>query len=890
MFAAARCVDRNVAMKLTVWGDAMPVTLLDPALQPRFVNHLAKSPIIDVRAGGALALTAQQSLASMGLVDPLTGLPLATVVWGYGTDAPSASDPHHPGMGNAGYGGPTILASANVPIQVQWQNALPTDLAGGHLLPLDMSIHMAEAGHGASAPMDHTLIPTVVHLHGAHVAASSDGHPDQWITQDPNVKGTTAQLDTYTYDNSQEAATLWYHDHAMGYTRLNLFAGLAGTYVIEDQNRLNLIAAGALPTTLGAYDTLLMVQDKSFTADGQLYFPGRAADDPLPGTYDPISGLYETVGDGLPADYLARGGTYPTAVPEYYGDFILVNGQAWPHAHVEQSDYLYRMVNGSDSRFFVLQLDNPNVKVTLVGGDGGLMPTARVIMDGDGIQEQGEQLVLAPGDRVELLFDFSKLAVGDAATLLNVGPAMEPFKGMNPDGTLFIAGAATAEDSTGQILQFKVRDNAAATAEFHSTLVDGTVLNAAYVEKLEAAAARTRKLALFEGEDAFGRIHPLLGLAEDSYDINGKVIKAGPLSWEMPITEAPKLGDTEVWEVFNYTEDAHPVHLHLVQYQVLGRYLISETDLDGDGYLNDLGAEIPLYPEDKGNQDTVWVGPGEALKIISTWDRPGEYVWHCHILSHEDHTMMRPLQVINTIDGAARGETLNGTSDIDRISAGKGNDTVNAGDGDDWIVASVRDGNDRYYGGLGADTLDLSAITGDVNVMLEQIVRGRIVATGFASGDQIGADKLYSIENLIGGAGNDQLSGNGEGNYLAGGAGRDVINGLGGDDMIMGGAGNDRLSGGAGADGFIYYRDPNENTFNFGRDTISGFDALSATHDVIMLDNRMWASFDDMMAAGAITQQGRNVVIAYDSDNSITLTGVQLTDLVANAPDVFGFG
>lgn len=861
----------------------MGVTLLDPALQPRFVNHLLKPEVLDLRLGGAIALTAQQSIASMGLYDSVTGLPLQTTVWGYGANAPAWIDPHHPGNGSAGYGGPTILASTDVPIQVTWANALPTDLPGGHLLPLDLSIHTAHSGLGAQ-PMGHSLIPTVAHLHGGHTAASSDGHPNAWITQDPMVKGTPDQPDYYTYDNSQEAATLWYHDHAMGFTRVNVFAGLAGAYVIEDQNRLNLVAAGALPATLGVFDTMLIVQDKSFKADGALYFPGAAPDDPIPGTYDPVTGTYETVADGLPPDYLALGGAYPSAVPEYFGDFILVNGQAWPHAHVEQSDYVFRLLNGSDSRFFVLQLDDPNVKVTLIGGDGGLMPTAKVIMDGDGVQEVGEQIVLAPGDRVELLFSFSNVPVGGAVQLLNVGPAFEPFKGVNPDGTLNIAAAATIADSVGQIMQFKVRDQLAPTDQFYSNIVDGSVLNDAYVAKLESSAIRARKLALFEGVDEFGRIHPQLGLAEDAVDINGRPIKAGPLMWEQPITEAPKLGDTEVWEVFNYTEDAHPVHLHLVQYQVLGRFKISPIDIDGDGYLNDLGEQIPLYPEDMGNQDTVWVGPGEALKIISTWDRPGEFVWHCHILSHEDHTMMRPLQVINTVAGSRVADTLVGTGGMDEITGGRGNDLIDAGAGDDRFVAMLRDGNDRYDGGLGADTLDLSAITTETKVLLGTNVWGK------AAGDQIGADRLFSIENVIGGAGNDEIIGNADQNLLSGGGGRDAVNGGAGNDTIIGGAGSDRLTGGAGADSFIYFREAGQNAFNFGRDVITDFDAISPSHDLLVIDNRMFASFADMLALNAIIQVGGNVVINYDANNSITLANVQLADLAAHAADIFLFG
>jgi spore coat protein A, manganese oxidase len=862
----------------------MATMLLNPALQPRFVNHLSKPPVIDARSGGIYVITAQQSVTTLGLFDPITGEPLLTTVWGYGIDTPMSTDPHHPGEGTAGYGGPMILASSGVPIQVKWDNALPTNLPGGHLLPLDTSIHMAHTGHGGSTDPNHTLIPTVVHLHGGHVAASSDGHPDAWITQDPLVRGTPTQPEYYTYDNSQEAATLWYHDHAMGFTRLNLFAGLAGTYMIEDANKRNLIAAGVLPETLGDFDTPLMIQDKSFTADGQLYFPGASPDDPIPGTYDPVTGTWETVADGLPPDYVERGGTYPTTLPEYFGDFILVNGQAWPHTHVEQSDYVYHIVNGSDSRFYVLQLSDANVEVMLIGGDGGLMPTAMMIMDGDGIQEEGEQIVLAPGDRVDLMFDFSNMSVGESIQLLNVGPAFEPFKGLNPDGTLNIATAATTDDSTGQIMEFRVRDELAVTDEFHSTITDGMVLNPNYTEIDPDSAVRTRKLGLFEGEDQFGRIHPLLGLAEDSVDINGRPIKAGPLSWEMPITEAPKLGDTEIWEVFNNTEDAHPVHLHLVQYQVLGRYKISETDLNGDGYLNDLGDAIPLYPEDLGNQDTVWVGPGEALRVIANWDRPGEYVWHCHILSHEDHTMMRPVQVINTVDGTTRSDRLFGTNDVDQITGGRGNDTVRAGGDNDIIVATLRDGDDRYYGDLGSDTFDFSDLTAAVEVRL-----GNNSEAGSASGDQIGEDRLYSIENVLAGAGNDTITGNNAENFLSGGAGRDVISGGAGSDRILGGVGNDRMTGGAGSDTFMFYREVGATSINFGRDIITDFDVRSMNHDVIEIDNRIFASFDQMLTDNAIAQRGRDVVITYDNDNSITLRSVSLSALQANADSVFLF-
>jgi len=441
--------------------------------------------------------------------------------------------------------------------------------------------------------------------------------------------------------------------------RLNVYAGLAGEYFIEDQNRRDLVTAGVLPETLGAHETSLMITDRSFTSDGQLYYPGASASDPLPGTA-------AVVGDILPPDYEALGGTFPTAVPEYYGDFIMVNGTAWPHAHVAQGQEMFDLLNGSDSRFYTFRLDNPWVKVTIVGTDGGLLPKPITVIDGDGTDGPGEQITMAPGDRLQLMFDFSNVPVGGKVHLLNVGAAFEPFKGFTPDGTLspgyddlgnpVPVVAATTADSVGQIMEFKV----AAATPWHSTMTDDTVLNPGYVTMSPADASVTRKLGVFETTDQFGRIMPMIGTAEERPDFTG-TMHLGGLGWDAPVTEFVQLGATEIWEFYNTTADAHPMHIHLGEYQVLARYQISATDTNGDGvvidgYNNDLGdlidtrADLPgiqnLYPEDTGNQDTVWVGPGEVLQVIAKFDRPGSYVWHCHILSHEDHDMMRPLTVL----------------------------------------------------------------------------------------------------------------------------------------------------------------------------------------------------------------------------------------------------
>jgi spore coat protein A, manganese oxidase len=637
-------------------------TLLSAPTAIAFSSHLSTPYIIDARVGGSYMLQAVQTSVDLGLVelgifDPAITDVLTTVYAYQLVDVATGAvitTTHVHGTTSTitDVLNPTFLTSSNMPINVTWMNMLPI---GPHLLPYDASIMMSMGMGGMADP---GMTPMVVHLHGAHAASIYDGYPTSTLMpMDPNMTGMTPammalSMDTYTYDNSQQATMMWYHDHSLGLTRLNVYAGLEGSYIIEDANRLALNATGVLPTTLGANDISLIIADRSFTADGQLYFPGAAPTDPLPGTNG------GTVADVLPPNYTDLGGQFPTAVPEYYGDFIMVNNTAWPHAHVALGDMMFDLVNGSDSRFYTLKLDNANVKVTLVGVDGGLLNKPIVVMDGDGVDEQGEQIIFAPGDRLQLMFDFSKLASGDKVHLLNTGAAFEPFKGIDGNGQLrpgddgAVIGATLA-DSVGQIMEFKVNPTLAA---WHSTMTENTVLNNQIPAVDFTQVSVTRKLGIYELADNFGRIMPIIGTAEHKLDAFS-VDQFGPLGWDKPVTELVQLGATEVWEFYNTTADAHPIHMHLGQYQVLGRYAISDSDLNNDGIIgNDFGDLLDmrldvdgtqnLLPEDTGLQDTVWVGPGEAMKVIMTFDRPGDYVWHCHILSHEDHDMMRPIKVL----------------------------------------------------------------------------------------------------------------------------------------------------------------------------------------------------------------------------------------------------
>lgn len=625
-----------------------------------FTNDLPIPDVIDTAKRSNITIQVREFEQFLGLYDD-EGHKLYTTVWGYMAG----------GLG--GYPGPTIVAYQGNPVTIRWQNKLPVD---GHLLPVDTTIHIAEP---IRRPLEAGFIPIVTHLHAGHNLAAFDGTPEQWFTQSrsgpggtgPRETGSDFVSSTMQYMNDQHSATLWYHDHALGITRLNVYAGLAGFYLLQDSQRLQLQSEGVLPS--GSYDLGMAIQDRAFTADGQLYYPAYK-NDPLPGTED-------TVGSVVPQEfYDAYGENAPSIVPEFFGDTILVNGMAWPNLDVAAGDYEFRLLNGSDSRFYVLSVSDPNVAVYLVGTDGGLLPHAMTISDGDGIQEAGEFLVLAPGDRVELVFDFSKLSAGETVRLLNSGPTFEPFKGVTADGLLLgDAEAATPDDPVGNIMQFTITSS---LTPFDAQLFDdgSPVTLAANFVNLAAdldhngiadAATNIRNLGLFEGVEEYGRVTPMLGKAEPgtiTTDDEDVAANFGPLSYNAPVTETPLLGSTEQWNLFNFTADSHPIHVHLVLYQVVEKHEIFFQDEDENGIPDDttgdglvsygygsspdygtadiwIGDAIPLRPEETGWQDTVEIDPGTMMSIVATFDLPGEYVWHCHILSHEDNEMMRPFVV-----------------------------------------------------------------------------------------------------------------------------------------------------------------------------------------------------------------------------------------------------
>lgn len=463
------------------------------------------------------------------------------------------------------YPGPTFEVNRYEKVKVKWINNLPLS---PHLLPVDTTVH----GAGPDTPP----VRSVVHLHGGHVPPESDGYPEAWFTQGFSTVGPHFTTEVYEYPNQQQASTLWYHDHALGITRLNVYTGLAGFYIIRDSYENSL----RLPS--GPYEIPLVIQDRTFNSDGSLYYP-TAPENAPPGIPD------------------------PSVVPEFFGDTILVNGKVWPYVEVEPRKYRFRVLNGSNSRFYNMTFSTQNGAQSpywcQIGTDGGFLSRPVSLTE----------LLLAPAERADIIVDFSNLQ-GQTLSLTN--NASTPYPTGNP----------VDPDTTGQILQFRVTLPLSGkdTSVIPKRLFPVTPIP-------QALARKTRDLTLMEHTDQYGRLMMML---------NNQM-------WEDPITEDPKINSIEIWQLINLTMDTHPIHLHLVQFQILNR-----QPFDMDWYMNNkeirfTGPAVLPDPNEAGWKDTVRANPGELTRIIMRFSGyTGLYVWHCHILEHEDYDMMRPYQVI----------------------------------------------------------------------------------------------------------------------------------------------------------------------------------------------------------------------------------------------------
>jgi spore coat protein A len=567
-----------------------------------------------------------------------------TTVWGYGPAGGPPSSFHSPSF--------TVEVKQCECVCVTWMNDLVDDTGAylPHLLPVDQTLHWANPPGPPDTrgfdPAPYTgPVPLVTHVHGAHVKPTSDGYPEAWYlpaaTNIPDgyfTRGThygtvvpaPEGAALFQYPNDQRPTTLWYHDHALGMTRLNVYAGLAGFWLIRGPCESSLGLPGPAPR-LGDcpgtryYEIPLAIQDRSFQTNGELFYPdNRAFFEGLnqPGAPPQFPGegtltipfIPDPACAGQPSDIA------PTWNPEFFGNTIMVNGRTWPYLEVEKRRYRFRILNGCGARFLILRFAN-GLPFYQIGSDGGFLPEVVPL----------EQLLLGPAERADVLVDFTGVPTDTSILLQNLGPD-EPYSGMAFEP----ANPAT----TGRVMMFRV---VPATGPDTSTPPDalqlpalgklGTTTNTRHISLNEADSDSVFAAILSDGSitldcvdgTAFGPQAALLGTIADGTNT--------PLPWMADITENPALDSVEEWAIHNYTMDAHPIHLHLVQFQVLER--VTNDGLPG-------GVSRLPEPGEMGRKDTVIAYPGEVTRIKAKFDVAGLYVWHCHILEHEDNEMMRP--------------------------------------------------------------------------------------------------------------------------------------------------------------------------------------------------------------------------------------------------------
>ncbi|MEO8626188.1 MAG: multicopper oxidase domain-containing protein [Candidatus Limnocylindrales bacterium] len=739
-----------------------PQQPLSPHAIPQFIEPL---PVLDAMGGTIATVDGTHSVKLRMCEFRADVLPAGvklssgrayrgTWVWGYLPDrtrnpTTTCADLVDAASGGSGvvdtFIGPVVLAQRGIPTKMTWVNDLPT-ASTTHVLAYrystDQTLHWADPLHdgagdcamsereppayGSRCAQNYSgAIPAVPHLHGGEVPAAIDGGPDAWFTSDGAHHGHAYYtLDpvrdapnsaVYRYPNSQSAAPLWFHDHTLGATRLNVYAGLAGGYLIADP-------AQRLPTGLAPFGLQrgssadatipLVIQDRMFDSHGQLYFP---ADNGRGGPYSPNP-------------------DHPYWVPEFMGDTILVNGKAWPYLNVEPKRYRFLFLNGSNARTYDLRLADPvsgnsGPPVWVIAGDGGyLNRPARV-----GSSATAKGLVIMPGERYEAIVDFA-----------GYGPGIVGPNGRTYSGKWILRNAANAPYPTGEPVD---RATTARVMEFVVGRCRSGNCGAADTSYNPATRSRLRTpMVRLDDDPTVDRVRELtlnevMGPAQNTVDpVTGRTVAypGGPLEVLLNNTEYmggetarvygdftrvkdggsatyysefPREGQTELWEIVNLTADAHPIHLHLVQFQVLDR-----QKLDLDAYLSAYeaafpgGSYIPAFgpPQDyraarnplgggkyggnpdvdalgangrsayllgqskaprsyeSGWKDTIIAPPGTVTRLLVRWaptdlaaqtapraaffafspDGGHGYVWHCHIIDHEDNEMMRPFSVI----------------------------------------------------------------------------------------------------------------------------------------------------------------------------------------------------------------------------------------------------
>ncbi|MHB8124575.1 MAG: multicopper oxidase family protein [Desulfitobacteriaceae bacterium] len=594
---------------------------LDPNTIPKFVNQLVIPPVFEPTVVKDPCTGKVKSHNYRVAISQFTQQILPeefseTTVWGYGSKV------RDPKTGEIisdfrSTPGPTFEAVRHIPINVQWIN----NLTEPYSLAVDPTIHWADPNKMGMPmppfppfppgfPLAQSPVPIVTHLHGGETEPPSDGYPEAWFTAGEAITGPDYVKSLYHYVNDQEPTTLWYHDHALGLTRLNVYMGLAGFYLLRDPHNPLDEKHSKLPH--GKYEIPIVIQDRSFYDDGSLLFPNNGVNPDI----------------------------HPYWRPAFIGNTIMVNGKVWPNLDVKPRQYRFRILNGSNTRFYNLAFSN-QMPFMQIGTDGGYLPKPVQLVS----------LLISPGERADILVDFSQLSPDTKLILTNTANA--PF----PNGN------APDPETTGQIMQFTVLNKPA--------VIPPPLPKVLNVLSPLKRNGKIRTLTLMVVGDPTKPLELLL---------DGQ-------KWNAPVSELPLVGATEDWQLVNLTRGAHPIHLHLVQFRLVSRqdflaakYAKDWLALNGqppfdhptkvlpvESYLLDGPVNSPAHED--GWKDTIQAYPGQVTTIRARFapqdvivsvpginqfpfdpaTEPG-YVWHCHILDHEDNEMMRPYKVRNPLE------------------------------------------------------------------------------------------------------------------------------------------------------------------------------------------------------------------------------------------------
>jgi len=646
-------------------GGTLPLDSL-----PKFQTPLLIPPVMPtagtiVARGGKKVDYYEISMRQISQQILPAGFP-STTVWGYGAVA-SASK-----RGLLLHNAPslTIEAKWDRPVRVKWINGLVDEFGHAlpHLLPVDPTLHWAnppggEEDRDSRPSFDATPVayggpvPMVTHVHGAiGVGDESDGYPEAWylpatddIPAGYATKGTWYDFfagkaaagfgaawgpgfATFQYPNDQRASTIWYHDHTLGMTRLNVYAGPAGFFlirggpdgddaVLDSRSGATAVLPGPAPKANDEfpgnktyYEIPIAVQDRSFNEDGSLFYPDTRE------VFDDI------VGDLIPA-----GDFSPIWNPEFFGNTLIANGNTWPFQVVEKRRYRLRFLNGCQSRFLILDFSRiPGVEVWQIGNEGGFLATpVNLSAAHDGC------LLMGLAERADLIVDFTHVPEG-SFILGNVGPD-EPFRGGAPGVDFPVADPA----STGQVLEFRVVPAVTPDLTTPAEFLVLPPITPLPPETLHRPLALIERMGMghdASGEPVEGPVEALLGRV-----IDGVLVER---LWMDEVSENPGVGTTEVWEFVNATGDAHPMHVHEVAFEVVNREGLVMADDDEIAVpIQFNGTVTPPEPWETGFKDTVIAYPGQVTRVRARFDQAGQFVWHCHIVEHEDNEMMRPYRI-----------------------------------------------------------------------------------------------------------------------------------------------------------------------------------------------------------------------------------------------------